>query len=312
MKNDRIKSVISATLFIFFIICSYLFASKHPIDISDIKNISIYSSVICLVILLLGLLVRGLATKLILKSFDVSISLNECFGLTVITGWGNYIFPFGGFGARAAYLKNIHKLPYSHFLSTMMATYIIQFFALSTLGLISLAVISDQYNLFNINILSFLLITLTVSIIFILFNSRMPLHKTSLIRHITKMINGWQRIKETRGLTLKLFIISTIRICLFALLIYFSFAAYDYQISLMQSLLIASLTGFSVMVRITPGSFGFQEGMIIFAAKFLEFPTYKGILVAGLVRLICLICFFSLGPIYSYFLLKNNVKIHAK
>lgn len=75
------------------------------------------------------------------------------------------------------------------------------------------------------------------------------------------------------------------------------------SLSFLKCLLLSStLLAFSVLIKITPGSLGITEGIIVFGAQIFDITTAQSLLAAGLIRVVNLALIFTLGPIYNYVL----------
>lgn len=282
------------------------YAIEHQDEFKDIRLLSFQDVIILLCFALLGILLRGLFTKLLVESFDVKLKFKQWFGIMVITTMGNYMVPFGGIGLRATYLKKFHNFPYAYFLSTMMATYVIQFLIYSVLGLVCLLYVYLRYNIFNIVVCIFFVVVTLFCLALMLFSVKLPQFKTKVFRHINRVIDGWLKLKKARKLIVRVSALLLLKTFVFAFGLYFAFSVFNYQIYLPWAILITCLVGFTLLLRITPGSLGIQEGVFVLSSQLFGFTVAQGLLVAVLIRVISLIWVFTLGPLFSYLLMKES------
>ena len=138
MKTS-IKTIISLTTLIIII---SLFAYYIYAHFSEFKELSFENPSLVLPLIALSLinsLLGGIILKYLMEPFNINLKFKEWFGLSVITTFYNTITPFrGGMIAKAVYLKNKHKFSYTNFLATISGIYVINFFAESLVGLLSL------------------------------------------------------------------------------------------------------------------------------------------------------------------------------
>ena len=293
----------------FLLILAIWIAHYVSKNIDEFKNVNwpswqyfVYVAVLALV----GMWLRGLFLKLMVGSFGVKLTFKQSFGIMVVTAMGNYIAPHAGMGMRAAYLKKNHSFPYAYFLSTMMATYIIQFMMATIISLG--CVIYDFFNLGTLHLGIFVLsaVVLLGCLVFVFVFPKIPKSEKPILRHIGRAVDGWLKIKQTQGLMTNLSLILLLRILNLSLILYFAFQAFDCSISYGQGLLVASLICFTLLLRITPGSIGIHEGVYVFGATLFGFSIAEGLLIGAFVRVINLAWIFILGPIFSYMLMNEN------
>lgn len=277
-------------------------------DFKDIKLLDWHDIIILFIFVLLGIFIRGLFNKVLLQSFDLELKFKHWFGVTVITALGNYIFPFGGVGLRATYLKKFHSFSYTFFVSTLMALYVIQFFIYSLVGLACLLFLYFKAGSLHSGLFVFFLLIIILCAVFIAFSSERPAHKNKLLNYISKAVNGWNRLKKDRILLLKLFNLLVARLIVSSLILYFAFLAFDYRIGIPEVVLTTCLVIFSTLLRITPGSLGIQEGAFVICSELFGLSIAQGLLVAGLVRVVDVIVIFTLGPLFSYLLINERVE----
>jgi len=299
----ELRKVISFVILILFSVWIVLYVRSHISEFSNIFNLSLRVVAIISVLLLIDSVILGLFNKVLMQDFDISLKFKEWYGLSIISNLWNYILPFqGGAGVRAIYLKKVYNFTVSNFFATMLALYFIGFFVNSLIGLMCLLYIYIYHHVLNIVILLFFSAVFTGVCIVMLFSPQVPEFKSRLLRKIGEVINAWYVIRVNRTLVINLILVIIFHAVVELLTVHFSFRAYGINLSLYKCLLITALLEFSVLIKITPGSLGVTEGIIVFGAQIFNITPAQSLLAAGLMRVINLFWIFSLGPIFSYLL----------
>ena len=250
---------------------------------------------------------NGILLDILTSAFGIKLKLRESFGLAMITRFYNYITPFhGGMAARAVYLKKKHKFPYVHFLATLSAIYVIIFLIGSLSGLISIFFIWLYYGLFNY-IIFYLFLTIFVFLISIItFSPKLPEAKNKWTNRFTKVINGWHLIKNNKKIIFATALISLIQLFLGAINLIIIYSIFNIPLSFFKALFIASIGSIAILVSLTPGNLGVGDAIAIFSATIIGVGLTEAVAATILGRAISVLVLFTLGPIFSYFLLKKE------
>src|SRR3989338_5062831 len=173
----------------------YLYNNFHEFKQLSLKNV--YLLVPLIIIFLINYFFIGLANVFILKPINVNLKFLEGFQLAIITGFYNLITPFrGGMVAKAFYLNKKHDFPYTYFLSTIAASYVLIFLIAGISGLITSYLIYNSIGKISLIILGIFL-TATISMLGIIFFSpSLNETKYSLINRVIRVVNGWNIIKK--------------------------------------------------------------------------------------------------------------------
>jgi len=237
---------------------------------------------------------------------NIHLKFKEWYGLSMVSNLWNYIIPFqGGAGVRALYLKKVHSFPISDFFGTMLALYFISFFVNAGIGLLCISYIYFNYHYTNIIVFSFFTGVFATTSALMLFSPKVPEFKNWVLKKIGEVINAWYTIRRHRVLVIKLILIILLHAIFELLTVYYGFQAYGVSLSFLKCLLLSTLLAFSVLIKITPGSLGITEGIIVFGAHMFNIMPAQSLLAAGLIRVVNLVWIFTLGPIYNYVLSLN-------
>lgn len=247
---------------------------------------------------LLQNIVNGYISKEFVLYFDVELDFTEWFGLAVVGAMGNYLTPFrGGAAGRAVYLKKKHELPYTKFMTLFIANYLVVFFLAGVLGAQTLMGIDGYSKLFTF------FIALSGSVVlFILIFSRIKLPEGRFLSKLSEAITGWKIISANRRILWRICGAVVVNYILVAVQMYYAFTALGFPISPASAWLMGLFSSLGLIISITPGSLGIQEGMVGILAAMFGIGFNQGVMAQGLIRIINIAIIFTLGPLYSYFL----------
>lgn len=283
-----------------------LFLRSHPELLRALQNVTLFS-LFYLILVRLGIFaMNGLFLKEFAAKFGVRLTFHEWFGLASITTMGNYITPFsGGLFLRAAYLKKRYRLSYTQFTTMLTANYLIMFWLISVIGLISLRLLGQGWQPYWPIALLFGSVSMLVSIIFI-FPLRYVAWENRIGRFFNSLLNGWFTVKRDSRLLFHLTVLTTLTIGLNALSFWLVYDALGQDIFFVGALLLGLVAAFSIFINLTPGNLGVQEAMVALSAELLGMGGGEGLVAVLLIRAVTVICAFSLGPIYSYLLSRDG------
>jgi uncharacterized membrane protein YbhN (UPF0104 family) len=223
----------------------------------------------------------------------------------MVTLMGNYFIPLGGVGFRAQYLKKVHDFNYTHFMSTFATIYIIEFLIFTIGGFTGLAYIFLKYKTTDIPLtILFAIITFCCMLTFFI-PPGLIRWKNKIFQTARSILESWHQIRSNRAMVFKLSYLTLIEFLLASAMFYFAFHAYGFNIPYISSFLPSALSDYSFAIRLTPGSIGVYEGSIVYASKLLGFTIAQGLLVK---RAVTIFWVFTLGPLFSYILLRQSSK----
>ncbi len=249
----------------------------------------------------------GLISKYLLESFNIKLKFKEWFGLSVINTAGNYLTALrGGAVARAIYLKKIHQLSYSYFLSTLAGIYIIIFLVYSFIGLLTMAFLYYSLEIFNVLIFVVFLAVFLSLLGIVFFSPKIKKTKYSFINKFVNVINGWYLIKSNRKLLVFIGFISLVNLAIMVSGLLLEFKVFNIEIALSSVLFLTIVSTLSLFISITPGALGIREAIVVFTATVVNIPVSQMLAVSILDRVISLAVIFILGPIFSYILMNQK------
>jgi uncharacterized protein (TIRG00374 family) len=257
-------------------------------------------------VLLIDTIILGLFNKVLMDHLDVPLIFKEWYGLSIISNLWNYILPFrGGAGIRAIYLKKVHRFSISDFFGTMLALYFISFLVNSFIGLVCVFAIYYMHAVIHFPISIFFGAVFIVTGGSILLSPKIPRTNNWLLKKVFSVLRSWDSIRKERRLVERLILVVVVHAVMELLTVYISFAAYHIDLSLIKCLFISTVFSFSVLLKITPGSLGITEGLMVIGANTFGITPGQSLLAAGLIRVVNICLIFIIAPIFNYKLMKS-------
>ena len=304
MKTKPLISTIVIIAIILFLI-NYI---KNNIE--SFKQLTITNPLYLIPLIILFIIflyTNGIILKVLMKPFNINIKTKEAFGLATITNFYNLITPLrGGAAARAVYLKKKHNFAYVNFLATLSAIYIIIFLISSLTGIISMLFILNKYQLFNKLIFALLSIITIVLLSIIIFSPKQKEVKNKWLNRFIKVINGWHLIKNDKKIIITTAIASIIQVAIATTQYLIVYHMFGIDIGITKALFISAISNLAILVAITPGNLGIGDAINVFSANIIGIPLTEAIAATILIRVVNLVIILILGPIFTYYLLKNE------
>lgn len=302
----KIKSIISISILILLISICIFYIYQNKESFKQLTLVNPYHIIILILLFILNYVFVGITTKELLKPFSINLSIKESFQLSIITGFYNLITPFrGGMAARAVYLKKKYDFPYTNFFSTLSASYVIIFLIAGFTGILSTLIIYYQEKMFSWILFFLFIIVFISSLVIIIFSPKFPETKNNFINKFIKILNGWHLIKDNSRVIFVIFSITLIQTVLAVISTYLSFQVFGIDISISKCLFLLSVGYLSVVIAITPANLGVGEAIGIFSAMTIGITPVQSITVSLLGRAISFLVLFTIGPLFSYYLLKK-------
>lgn len=250
----------------------------------------------------------ALTNKEVIAILNHKIPLKEAFLLQYANSFLNKIVSEGGALFRGVFLKEIYKLPYTKYISTIGGLYVISFLTNSILGLISLVYISFVYNRTSYLILIFFVAIIVAMLALIFVSPRFKNKKENrIIRWINSILDGWSEIKRDKGKLFVFSLLAIISLFLTSLQTIFAYKGLGYKLGVFESLYMSSLGMITTFVSITPDSIGVREAVYMFTSEIIGLDSDIILLGSLIIRAIALINTFLIGGI-SYFKLVPRLK----
>jgi uncharacterized protein (TIRG00374 family) len=259
-----------------------------------------------IVLFLLNYSFIGIQTQALLLPLGVQLKNFEAYILSIVTGFYNIITPaHGGMGVRAVYLKKKYNFTYTKFLSTLAGMYVITFFIASFFGLISLYLIYSLYGMFNWIIFAVFVGLFFPLLSIMVFSPEFKERKNKWLNRFVNVANGWNIIRRNKRVVLVCVLVTTTCLLVSSFSTMISYYIFGIHLSFIQALFLASIGSIAILIQLTPGNLGVGEAVAVFSAMIIGITPAQSLSVAILGRIVQMIVMFTLGPIFSYYLMKD-------
>jgi uncharacterized membrane protein YbhN (UPF0104 family) len=249
--------------------------------------------------------VNGIINYFFYKALGVSLTLNESIGLAAVNTLANQLPFAGGLVAKGVYLKQRHKLAYTHFLSATMALYIC-FVAVN--GAVGLTVLGGWALVGGVEVPPALVLGFSGMVASVM-SLWLPVDALSLPgklgKRLMQLAEGWRVLSQNKHLVDIMAGFQVLTTLLFAARFWIAFHALSQDVTYAQCLLFSSATVLTRLVNIAPGGLGVREGIVAGVASLLGFEAGVSAVAVGIDRLVATSVIIVLGTIYTYVLSKK-------
>lgn len=308
--SRRTKSVITLTL---LGICCFLIAGYISKNWNEFKNLELSNPgyIIPLVLAIAcNLYANGMLMTSVLRVFNIKLSAKESFGLVTLNRLGNYIAPLRlGASVRIVYLKQKFDLSITHFLSSVMAAYALQYLISSAVGAAALGVLALEDSS-KWNIIGWLFIAMCIGIIGLIVITPIGIlsFKSSNIftRNFNNFTQGWFLIRKDRVTFISSAWWAFLTYVTFSVMTFFVFRIIGIEINVMEALFITAASSLTALVGLTPAGFGIHEALIVVSATSLGYSPVASLAAALIQRTVVVILVTILAPYYAGSLFSNK------
>jgi len=309
--NDRkLKAKDLIPIFILIIAFSifgyFIYRNRHMII--QIQSISPWTIFQLSILVLFSTFQNGLINFILYQAMHVQIDLISSFGLATINTMANQLPLSGGLVAKGYYLYKKYKLPVSQYISATGALYIC---FLSTNGIVGLLSLCFLYLIQKVAIPGYLvagfgLMFMSFIVLFIPFNRlKIPI---KFQKYSDGIEMGWNVLRSNKTLLVKLISIQILSIILMALRFGIALNSFSQEVTIIDSMLIASTSILTQLVNIVPGGLGLREGLAAAVAAVLGFDPGVTFVAVGFDRIVSTTIIIILGLYFSYVMGKSVVK----
>lgn len=317
MKKELIKSVLGTLIVILFVVTAVWYVIANYDDFAKLTITEPWYILPAILAIVLNIYASGVVIDLAIEPHGVKLTRKEAFGLASITRFSNQFSPsYVGATIRAAYMKRVYGVSYAKFSSSFIISNLLQFM-ISGLFTIATFIALDPSSK-NDKLLYFVIgaVVLFVAILYAPLKSLTRFtekrsskdnKKGKFFERLHTIIEGYSTVRSHPKLlprTIFWMIIITIS---FSMSYYLLYAALGFHISIVSAFFIAALSGWSILIAITPGNLGIREGLMVIAAQVAGVPISVTLLVAILVRVLMFVTSGALSAYYSPRLLHTSI-----
>ncbi|MCA9380541.1 glycosyltransferase [Candidatus Dojkabacteria bacterium] len=255
--------------------------------------------------------INGLFSWYLYRQFGVNLGKIESIALATATSFGNTFLPFrAGMGGSAVYLKKKHDLRYSSFATIVAGSYIINFFVLGILGLISMLIIYLKTSEFSI-VVALAFTCLSVGSILSIFSTKLI---TKLIpfkglkEKVLSVVEGWNIISKSPKRVAIMSLITALNLIVIATLLYSQFIFLGIVkttgeiIDIWDNIFLSSFSVLSIFLNITPSALGIKELLFAFASQVINIRAQDAVVASVLDRIVGATLLLIIGPLSIFFL----------
>ncbi len=312
MKSIYKKTLSILLLLVILALFAY-YIYNHLYDFKELQIVNPFYIIVLIILFIVNYYFTSSILDILLRPFKISLNFVEAFMVSISTGFYNLITPFrGGMIARGVYLKKQYKFPYVDFLSTLAASYVLIFLVASIFGLLSTYLLYQSTQNFSYIIPGIFLFVFISMLSIIVFSPKIPQSNNSYINKFIKVINGWHLIKNNKRVIFATLVISTLQLLISSFMLFLQFKVFDIHVSFISCLFLSSIGSIGILLAITPAGLGISEVITVFSALTIGITPAQSLTATILGRVISMIVLFTLGPIFSYILLKRSNKIKNK
>ena len=303
----KIKKLASILILIFTLALAIYFIKSNLEDFKQLIIINPIHIIILIILFLCLYFVIGIITKIILKPLNVNLSKKEAFQISIMTGFYNLITPFrGGLASRALYLKKKYDFPYTIFLSTVAASYVLEFFVASLAGIIATYLIFLRTGIFS-SFLFFIFLGMFLSTAFIiLFSPEIKERNNQWLNRFIKVINGWHMLKKDKKLIIRISSLIFLKLLIASIMLFFQFKVFGIDITYVKTIFLTSIGNLGILINITPAGIGISEAITVFSSLTIGITAIESLTASVFGRIVVTIVLIVLGPIFTGHLSKRR------
>ncbi len=239
--------------------------------------------------------------------FKVRLTVNEWFGLATVTGFYNLVTPFrGGMAVRALYLKKKYGFPYSRFVSIQAASQAVSYFTAGVTGVAGLLLMEASGAAAKTAVLLLLLAATIFFGLLLLVSPRMENRNGKWRQRLAAAVDGWNLLRAKKEAVFFMMCFFVALRILKAAFIFIVFKCFGITVGFWAALFISSMGMFALIITILPGNLGLDEAVAVFSAGLAGIGLQEAVACVLLARFISLAVLMSLGPLFSYLLLKKR------
>lgn len=320
LVNNSPKQLLALLFTLVILLGAGYYLYKNYNDFKIILELKYWQVIVLAGFNLILLSINGLFSWYLYRQFGVNLGKIESIALATATSFANTFLPFrAGMGVTALYLKRKHGFRYSSFATTLAGSYVINFFVIGILGLLSMLIIYLRTSSFSILVaLAFLGLSLG-SILAVsatkLFLRLIPFE--GFRSKVESVVEGWNTISKSPKRVAIMSLITGLNSLVVASLLYFQFRYLDITttkgeiVQIWDNVFLSSFSVLSIFLNITPSALGIKEVLFAFASQVINIRTQDAIVASVLDRIVNASVLLIVGPI-SLLILKKLLKISGK
>jgi uncharacterized protein (TIRG00374 family) len=159
--------------------------------------------------------------------------------------------------------------------------------------------------IFIFAILLTMTLVVTILILFIV-NRKITIPWQRMNRFLQNIQESLLYFKKNHALVINIILVNFAFVLTLSARLYWCFHSLGIEANFFQILVIRTVSIFSMVISLTPGNLGINEGIIGLCANLVGVPLSKALTAAALDRLVAIMMTFAIGVVYSRILLKDT------
>ncbi|MBL7215155.1 MAG: flippase-like domain-containing protein [Phycisphaerae bacterium] len=286
-----IKYILACAILVFLVI--YLL--KHREQLGVLRTIRPFQFFIVYCLLALGTLNNSRMTQILIRSFQVNISLVESLMLQNAMRLLNLAPMKAGMLFRVNYLKKKYDLGYTHSISILVYRFLLTAFMAGVVGLMGVGWHLRNFSQSDTILAAFFGAFIVLSLLG-MFAPLPQLQESSMWgKIINKLFLGRERLSGNKSLNISCSIHLFVVFILTGMRLAYIYKMTGYEIS-MSGVFVLGAVGFgATILAITPEALGIREVLLSSSAALLGLPFETGIMVSIFDRAMVLLWTFIVG-----------------
>ena len=257
-------------------------------EIGRLRQASPVPVIAVLLVYLINRSLDGEGLRIALVQLGHPINRFEAFLMSILGAYANLVFPRGGLGAPAMYLKLRYGVGYTDFTSLVLFTSLLQVLATSASGLLSLAAAKAMGGTpLNLGVACVFTASLVAGILVMLVRIKVPDSWHARVVGFVRRLNGSLRLLgESKTLVLRTVVLQVLCVLLRTVRLQLAFFALGQEVNFSGTLVSSTLADLALFVSVTPASLGIREGIVAYGATMMGTTPSMAVAAALLDRLI--------------------------
>ncbi|HPS19546.1 MAG TPA: lysylphosphatidylglycerol synthase transmembrane domain-containing protein [Candidatus Omnitrophota bacterium] len=299
-KTFQVAFVVVVTVVFIFFIQSHLDYLKKAASMSPLLIVAVISMDI------LSKACSGLKIKIVLKKFGIRLSFKEWYGLSSMSAYYNYFFSKSGTVLAATYVRKKYGFNYSKYAGFLMGDVATVVIASGVLGTVASLLWENftKNSTHSIVVVSFFILFVMASLVFFIPKFRLP--KRGIMTKINSAMDGWYSVKAKPDILVAMFFLNMAIIVIFAIRYYVLFRVFSDPVPFSICCLVSPLANLTQILSVVPSAYGLREAVMGGMTKLYDFGFVSGAIVSIIDRVIMMLVFFILGPLFTYMLMKKT------
>ncbi len=283
MNSSKLKQYLGILVALAVIGLLVYFLSQDITRFAPILDVSLGAIITLLVVALAYALAQGALYNSVLKYFSINLGQVESFGALMLTLFGNYFFPFAGFGVRGVYLNRAYGLGARDYTMSVIAIVLVELTVYAGLGLLATILLFGTTRLEVLPIILFFSGVVAGGVFAILF--KVPfIDRIPALNAINKLLIDWYTIREKPGFRLRLIFFTLLQYTLYTSLFAAGFVALTADFSILELMVQSALSDFGFVFKIAPAGLGTYEALVVFVNSLVGKEASLAIMLLLLIR----------------------------